>query len=93
MPLLGEAISIAIIGFGFSVFEPNDHLDNGDFDDSDMDLSSDDSSDEFMDDDKSDMSGPSYRLLPFQLRAPRFRLIRLKDHLALFYAFQSEIVK
>ena len=59
MPILGEAVKIAIIGFGFSVFQPNDaHLHDDDFD-SDMDQSSDDES---MDDSESDMSGPSYRL-------------------------------
>ena len=60
MRLLGEAVSLGIIGIGFSVFEPNDHLIDGGFD-SDMDMSDEDS-DDSMDDSDSNMSGPSYRL-------------------------------
>ena len=60
MPILGEAVSLSVIGFGFSVFEPNNDMDDmydmDDMDHQDMELSDEGS------DSESDMSGTSYRL-------------------------------
>ena len=61
MPLLGEAVSLSVIGFGFSVFDPTEDLNPGmDHESSDSEMDTD--SEEYYGDSASDMSGPSFRL-------------------------------